>query len=56
MELQLFDYNHVLTASQSWDAQLYTDAGRVYGAGYGDNLAVSSRQIFMALELSLIHI
>ncbi|KNZ59036.1 hypothetical protein VP01_1812g7 [Puccinia sorghi] len=50
VEFHLFDYNHVLTASQSWDAQLYTDAGRVYGTGYGDILAISSRQIFMALE------
>ncbi|WAR60637.1 hypothetical protein PtB15_9B576 [Puccinia triticina] len=47
----LFDYSHVLTASQSWDAQLYTDAARVHpGQAYGDILAVSTRQIFMALE------
>ncbi|KAA1113417.1 hypothetical protein PGT21_031048 [Puccinia graminis f. sp. tritici] len=46
----LFDYNHVLTASQSWDAQLYTDAMRVQSRSYADILAVSTRQIFMAIE------
>ncbi|PLW13520.1 hypothetical protein PCANC_18201 [Puccinia coronata f. sp. avenae] len=50
VEFHLFDYNHVLTASQSWDAQLYTDSRRVQDTDYGDILAVSTRQIFMALE------
>ncbi|KNF04924.1 hypothetical protein PSTG_01980 [Puccinia striiformis f. sp. tritici PST-78] len=50
IEFHLFDYNHVLTASQSWNTQLYTDASRVHSQEYGHILAISTRQIFMAIE------
>ncbi|KAI9627653.1 hypothetical protein KEM48_012117 [Puccinia striiformis f. sp. tritici PST-130] len=52
IEFHLFDYNHVLTASQSWNTQLYTDASRVHSQEYGHILAISTRQIFMAIESS----
>ncbi|POW04796.1 hypothetical protein PSTT_10157 [Puccinia striiformis] len=50
IEFHLFDYNHVLTASQSWNTQLYTDASRVHSQEYGHILAISTRTNLHGIE------
>lgn len=50
IEFHLLDYYHILAATQSWDSQLYADADRVHSRAYAHILAVSTRQIFMAIE------
>lgn len=46
----LQDYDHARAASDAWDTQLQADARRAHGPAYADLLAISTRQIFMALE------
>ncbi|ORY74795.1 hypothetical protein BCR35DRAFT_306625 [Leucosporidium creatinivorum] len=46
----LSDFELVASLSKDWNAQMYADARRVESEEYGHTLAVSTRQIFAALE------
>lgn len=46
----LSDFDTSLRMSQDWDRKLEKDARKAHGAEYANVVAVSTRQIFMALE------
>ncbi|EGF98815.1 uncharacterized protein MELLADRAFT_50868 [Melampsora larici-populina 98AG31] len=45
------DYHQSRTLSEAWDTQLDQDATRIESQDYADMLKISTRQIFMALEI-----
>lgn len=51
----LDDFEHMIKLSQEFNSQMYDDARRVESEEYGHTLAVSTRQIFMALEGAIHH-
>lgn len=51
----LADFEHSVKLSAEFNTQLYEDARRVESEEYGHTMAVSTRQIFMALEGAVHH-
>ncbi|KAH9812398.1 hypothetical protein DFH28DRAFT_398978 [Melampsora americana] len=51
IKFHIQDYHHSRTLSEAWDTQLDQDATRIESQEYADMLKISTRQIFMALEI-----
>lgn len=50
IDFVLSDHSHVRELSEAWNRKLYADARRVHSSEYAHILAISTRQIFMAIE------
>lgn len=51
IHFHLQDYHQSRTLAEAWDTQLDQDAKRIDSQEYADMLKISTRQIFMALEI-----